>query len=179
MIKAKNLRVIPDEGVEQSDSEYIEVRDSKIHGKGVFASKNIKKGTKIIEYVGKLVTKEESDDIADEQLERALGNESEGAVYLFDLNKKWDINGNVEWNTARLINHSCDPNCETEGDDDHIWIQAMKDIKKGEELSYNYGYDLDDFEDHPCKCGSKKCIGYIADEKHWPKLKKKLEKSNS
>ncbi len=86
------------------------------------------------------------------------------------MNKKFDIDGNVSWNPARLINHSCDPNCETEGDDDHIWIEAMRDIKKGEELSYDYCFDVDDYEEHPCKCGSKNCCGFIVDEKKRGKL---------
>lgn len=176
-MKARNIRVVPEEiMIVPSMSEYVEVRESKIHGKGVFAAKDIPKGTDIIEYVGMLVTKKESDDIADEQIEKAGKDENEGAVYLFELNKKYDVNGNVSWNTARLINHSCEPNCETEGDDNHIFIQAMRDIKKGEELSYNYGYDLDNWQDHPCKCSSKDCKGFIVDEKYWDKLDEELEK---
>jgi len=77
-----------------------------------------------------------------------------------------------------LINHSCDPNCEVEIIRGHIWITAIKDIKKGEELGYDYGYDYDDFKDHPCKCGSKNCIGYIVAEEHWPKVKRALAKKN-
>jgi len=153
-------------------SKWIRVEDSKIHGKGVYAAKDIPKGTQIIEYVGKLVTKKEADDIADAQFEKGEKGE-EGHVYIFELNKKQDIDGNVPWNTARLINHSCDPNCETSGDDDHIWIEAMVDIKEGEELSYDYCYDIDDYEDHPCKCGKKNCCGYIIAEKHRKKVLRK------
>jgi uncharacterized protein len=145
-------------------SEWIEVRYSSIHGKGVYAVKDIPKGTQIIEYVGDLITKEEADEIAGSQFEKGEKGE-EGHVYIFELNKTHDIDGNVSWNTARLINHSCEPNCETEGDDEHIWIEAMRDIKEGEELSYDYCYDVDDYEEHPCKCGSEKCFGYIIDEK--------------
>ena len=155
-------------------SKWIAVSDSKIHQKGVFAARDISKGTEIIEYVGKKVTKREADDVADRDTDAHSADGGLGAVYLFELNKKCDLDGNVPWNTARLINHSCDPNCETEGDDEHIWIVALRDIKKGEEINYNYNYDIDDFEEHPCHCGSKRCVGFILDEKLWPRLRKKV-----
>lgn len=153
-------------------SPYIIVKSSGIHNKGVFAKKNIKKGTKIIEYVGEIITKKESDSRAQTQLEKNKKNKTHGAVYIFELNKRYDIDGNVPWNKAKYINHSCDPNAETEDINGHIWIIAIKDIKKGEEITYNYGYDLEDYKDHPCKCKSKNCVGYIVAEKHWKKLKK-------
>merc|ERR1712167_421045 len=79
-----------------------------------------------------------------------------------NLIKKYDIDGGVLRNHARFINHSCDPNCEVEITNNEIWISAIKNIKKDTELTYNYGYPFDsDFEDHICKCGSKKCVGYI------------------
>ncbi len=155
-----------------TSSEFIEVRNSGIHGWGVFAAKDIKKGTKIIEYVGEKITKKESDKRADEQFEKGENKRlEEGHVYIFELDDEYDIDGNVKWNTARLINHSCGPNCETEDNENFIWIEAMKDIKKGEEITYNYGYDLDCYEDHPCKCGSENCIGFILAEEHWSQLK--------
>ena len=103
-------------------------------------------------------------------------NQNNGAVYLFELNSRYDIDGNVSWNTAKYINHSCEPNCEVDIIEEKIWIIALRNIKKGEELSYNYEYDLDVCLDHPCKCGSKKCAGYIVAEEDWPKLRKILEK---
>ena len=157
-------------------SEWIEVKNSKIHNNGVFAAKDIPKGTKVIEYKGNKLTKDQSDDRATEIEEMNKSNPDYGAVYIFELNKKYDIDGSPEWNTARWINHSCEPNCEIDIIKDHIWVIALKDIKKGEEISYNYGYDIDDFKDHPCKCGSKKCVGYILEEDLWPKLKKQLAK---
>ena len=155
-------------------SPYVVVRHSKIHGNGVFAKKDIPKGAKVIEYVGEKVTKKESDKRADDVIERASHKAGEGLVYMFELNKRYDIDGNVSWNTARFINHSCDPNCETDIENDRIWITAIKDIKKGEELSYDYGYDFEHYEDHPCKCGSKNCVGFILSQDDWPKLKKSL-----
>jgi len=155
-------------------SEWIGIRESEIHGKGIYARKKIPRGTKIIEYVGDVITKLDSDLRADEAFEEAKKDKTKGEVYIFELNDEYDIDGNVEWNTARLINHSCEPNCETTGDDEHIWIEAIEDIEKGEELSYDYCYDLDCYEENPCKCGSKNCVGYIVDEKDRGKLKKKL-----
>ncbi len=161
--------------MEPTKSEYIEVRTSSIHNKGIFAAKDIPKGTKIIEYVGEKITKKESEKRCEEILDNSKRNPESGAVYIFEYNKHYDIDGNVPYNTAKYINHTCEPNCEAEIEDKKIWIKAIREIKKGEELSYNYGYDLDDYENHPCKCGKPRCIGYIADEDKWPKLKKLIE----
>ena len=95
-------------------------------------------------------------------------------VYVFELNQRYDIDGGVAYNHARLINHSCNPNCEVEINNNQIWISTIKNIKKNAELTYNYGYSYDaDYVDHVCKCGSYKCVGYILDEDHWSKLKGK------
>lgn len=157
-------------------SPYIEVRNSRIHHKGVFAVRDIPKGTKIIEYVGRKLTKKESDKAFEENFEKHIENEDNGAVYIFELNKKYDIDGNVPWNTAKYINHSCNPNCETDIINDRIWIVSLRDIKKGEEITYNYGYDFDAALNHPCRCGSENCVGFILAEEDWPKLKKILAK---
>ena len=155
-------------------------RISSVHGRGLFASQYIKKGSQIIEYVGDKVTKREGDRRADKQINRAKKNKNNGMVYIFELNKRYDIDGDVSHNHARLINHSCNPNCEVVIDNNYLWISAIKNIKKNHELSYNYGYSYDtDYDEHKCKCGSSKCVGYILDEDHWPKLKKaKKKKSN-
>jgi SET domain-containing protein len=159
----------------KTTSPYISVRKSEIHGTGVFARKNVPAGARIIEYVGDRITKRESDRRYQIAWDRARnGNGNEGIVYIFTLNKRHDIDGSVSWNTAKYINHSCDPNCETDIIRGHIWIIAIRDIEKGEEISYNYGYDFDSYEDHPCRCGAENCVGYILAEEHWPKLKRKL-----
>ena len=150
----------------KSISEYVVVRNSKIHNKGVFAKKDIPKGTRVIEYVGEKITKAEAQKRAEKQLEKSKNHTADGGVYIFELNKKYDIDGKVSWNPAQFINHSCNPNAEAEIERGHIWIIAIKDIKKGDEISYNYGYDFDEYKDHPCKCGSKNCVGYIVAEKH-------------
>ncbi|MBS3072380.1 SET domain-containing protein-lysine N-methyltransferase [Candidatus Pacearchaeota archaeon] len=157
------------------DNEWVKFRRSKIHSTGGFAAKDIPKGTKIIEYIGKKITKKQADKIADKEMARHKRDKNNGAVYIFELNKKYDIDGNVSWNPARLINHSCSPNAETEIKKERIWIIATKKIKKGEEITYDYGYDIDDWDNHPCKCGSKNCVGYIVSQDQWKKLRKRLQ----
>ena len=83
-------------------------------------------------------------------------------IYLFNLNSRYDMDGDVPGNTARLINHSCANNCDYDGKGLKIWVEAIKDIKKGEELTCDYGFGYDsDFKQFPCKCGSKNCCGFI------------------
>ena len=147
---------------------------SPLHGSGLFAACNIKKGEQVIEYIGDKVTKREGDKRADKQIKKAEKNKKNGMVYIFELNKKYDIDGSPLYNKARYINHSCDPNCEVDIVDNKIWISSIRPIKKGEELSYDYGYefDKDDYTDHICKCSSKNCIGYIISSDDWPKFLK-------
>ena len=153
------------------------VKKSKIHGGGVFATKNIKKGLRIIEYEGEKINKSEGDKRSAQRIKKFLDSKETGSVYIFELNKKYDIDGSLEYNKARYINHSCDPNCEVNIIDDKIWISSIKNIKKGDELSYDYGYDFDeDFRDHPCKCGSKSCVGFIISSDDWTKYLSYLKK---
>ena len=87
-------------------------------------------------------------------------------IVIYIDNKKYLLDGDFKYNTARLINHSCNPNCEVrEEKKPGIWITAIKDIKKNEELSYDYGFSFYcDYKDHICKCGSKNCAGFIIRE---------------
>lgn len=162
---------------ERCDSKWCEIRPSGIHGRGLFAKRRIPQGTPVIEYVGEKIDKEESDRRGWARIAYAKKT-GDAAVYIFTLNDDFDIDGNVPWNAARLINHSCDPNCEAYIDDDAIWIGALRDIEKGEELFYNYGFDLESWEEHPCRCGAKRCIGYIAGKEYWRELKRRLALKN-
>ncbi len=154
------------------------VKNSKVHGRGVFASKNIKKGEMIIEYIGEKVTRSEGDRRSEKRIKKYLHSNQTGSVYIFQLNHRYDIDGSPYYNKARYINHSCNPNCEVDIIKNRIWIKALKKIKKGEELCYDYGYSFDkkDYKDHACKCGSKYCIGYIISSDDWPKFYKHINK---
>ncbi len=154
------------------------VKKSKVHGSGIFVTKNIKKNTKIIEYIGQKITKAEGDRRSEKRIKKYLDSRTDGSVYIFELNKKYDIDGTPKYNKARYINHSCDPNCEVDIVDNKIWISSIKNIKKGDELSYDYGYEFDpkDFNDHVCKCGAKKCIGFIISSDDWKKYLKHIKK---
>lgn len=150
------------------------VKNSKIHGRGLYATADIKEETQIIQYVGEKITKEESTKRALEWEEQARET-GEGLVYIFELDDTYDIDGRLGENPARYMNHSCDGNCEAINYDGEIWIVARKDIKKGEELVYDYGYDMEHFLDHPCLCGADNCIGYIVREDQRKKVKKLLK----
>ena len=151
-----------------------EVRTSPIHGRGLYARTFIAKDTWIVEYVGEKISKEESDRRSNELLEKSK-HDGSARVYTFILNDEWDIDGNHESNEARLVNHSCDPNVEAQiWADKEIWFVALRDIQPGEEFFYNYGFELDTWEEHPCRCGSKSCVGYIVSEEYWPQLRRKI-----
>ena len=136
-----------------SGSELLVIRPSPIHGQGTYASRDIAAGARIIEYAGEKITKEES-------LRRCERDNS----YIFSLSAEQDLDGNVEWNTARFVNHSCAPNCDAELDQGRIWLVARRLIRAGEELTFNYGYDLADYREHPCCCGAPGCVGYMVAE---------------
>ena len=150
------------------------VRRSSIHSQGVFALRDIPPGTRILEYTGEKIGKRESERRANERLARAKVT-GEAAVYIFNLNKRQDLDGSMKSNIARLLNHSCDPNCEAIQSRGRIWMTALRDIKKGEELTFNYGFDLENWSEHPCLCGTDRCIGFIAGEEYWGELKTILE----
>jgi len=140
------------------------------NGHGLYATREIKKGTRIIDYVGKIITKKET--------EKSLKFDNSKPIYLFNINKRYDLDGDVSWNTARLINHSCFNNCDYEGKGLKLWVTAIRDIKKGDELTCDYGFSYDsDYKQFPCKCGSNNCCGYIVrTESRW-RINKKFKKS--
>ena len=147
------------------------VKKSNIDKRGLWDAKNIKKGTKIIYYRGKIITKKET--------ERNPKYDNEKAIYLFNLNSRYDLDGDFKYNTARLINHSCDPNCEVAGKGLKLWIFALREIKKGEELSYDYGFGYDEnYKDYTCRCKSKNCCGYIVREGSRWRINKKYSNAS-
>ena len=159
----------------KKEHQYIEVRQSSIHNTGVYAKIDIPKDTKIIEYVGEKITKEESEKRGDELMKKGDNNKN-AQVFIFEIDKHYDIDGNVSYNPARFINHSCDPNAEAVNENKRIWIISKRFIKKGEEITYDYGYSMEDFEEHPCLCGSEKCVGYIVSEEYRPRVRKILKR---
>ncbi len=144
-------------------------------GRGLYATKNIKEGTRIIDYVGKVITKKQT-----EESEKFNNNKP---IYLFNLNKKYDLDGDVSWNTARLINHSCSNNCDYNGTGLKLWVIAIRNIKKNEEITADYGFGYDqNYKQFHCKCGSENCCGYIVRaESRWrinKKFSMHLKKNN-
>ena len=151
-------------------NEWFELRYSPIQGVGAFAIQDIPKGTRIIEYVGEKISNAECDRRYDDE------KMSRHHTFLFILNKKQVIDANYGGNESMYINHSCDPNCETFIPRGRIWIESMRDITAGEELTYDYMYDMDRsytdddlFRLYGCKCGSPKCRGTIVYTKRRPK----------
>lgn len=151
----------------------LEVRKSEIHGKGVFSNSDIAPETRIMEYVGEKITKAESQRRGLEQMEKA--DVQTGSVYIFDLNKRYDLDGNVPHNYARYINHSCEPNCEARNERGKIYYYSIKPIAAGEELYIDYGYDMEHFLDHPCRCNTPSCIGYIVNKSQRKRVKRLLQ----
>jgi SET domain-containing protein len=126
------------------------IQRSTIQGFGLFAADEFAAGQRIVEYVGELISKSES-----------IRRCSEGNHFIFYWNEDFDIDGSSESNLARFINHSCAPNCVVERVEGHLWVIAARPIASGEELTFNYGYDLVDYREHPCSCGEPDCVGYI------------------
>jgi len=168
-----------------STQEYIEVKNSGIHNNGVFATRNIHKGEIITEYLGRLINKEESEKIQNEMIAKYKNDSgNNAATYIFIISPEEDLDGDIPENDARYINHSCNPNCEYMIDGKRVFIRTIREIKEGEEITYNYGFELDEkdvyeFKEHPCRCGSKNCVGYILSEDEWPKMRELLDKEKN
>jgi SET domain-containing protein len=142
----------------------IVTRRSKIQGRGVFTTRDIEEGERIVEYTGTRITSDEADAQSpdDERLRRHH-------TFLFAVDDHLVIDGSVGGNDARFINHSCDPNCEVVISRKRVYIHALRDIPAGEELLYDYwyttdeGYTLEDLRRiYPCRCGAARCRGTLA-----------------
>jgi uncharacterized protein len=136
-----------------------EVRHSRVHGHGVFALRRIRKGTNVIEYLGERVSPELADA-------RYAGKDpKDGHTFLFTVDAKTVIDAGVDGNEARFVNHGCDPNCQTVQMGKRIFIEALRTIRAGEELAYDYRIkrDTDDPADidvvFRCLCGAQNCRG--------------------
>ncbi|MCS7102136.1 MAG: SET domain-containing protein-lysine N-methyltransferase [Burkholderiaceae bacterium] len=136
------------------------VKSSRIHGRGVYAGRRFRAGERIIEYKGEIITWKECD-----RRPPSDPDDPNHTFYFALSDGKRVIDANVGGNAARWINHSCDPNCETEEDGDRVWIQAIRDIAPGEELSYDYGLIIDERitptlkRQYACRCGAPNCRG--------------------
>ncbi|MBS0378050.1 MAG: SET domain-containing protein-lysine N-methyltransferase [Proteobacteria bacterium] len=147
----------------------IEVRDSALHGLGVFATRPIKKGTRVIEYLGERVSHKEADSRYESK------DENDNHTFLFIVDGRTVIDAGVDGNEARFVNHGCDPNCESVIEERRVFIEAIRDIAPGEELTYDYQIQRED--DDPanvdeifaCRCGAKNCRGTML----WPPPKPK------
>lgn len=140
-------------------------RRSGIHGRGVFATAKIRKGERIVEYVGERISHREAD--------RRYGDLHEYSphTFLFLVNDRVVIDASYGGNTSRWINHSCQPNCEIEQEGERIFIDARRDIAKGEELTYDYNLMLEERHTpaakkaNPCHCGARRCRGTLLGSK--------------
>lgn len=156
----------------------ISVRQSEIHGNGVFAVQKIPTGTLVCIYGGELISAEE----AERRSEIRFREMPDAPIYIFEINENLCIdatNTGLE-NPARFINHSCDENCEA------IWnererrmeIRALREIEAGEEISFDYGFGLSGFFEHRCRCGAQNCVGYIVARPLRPALLRKLARKH-
>jgi SET domain-containing protein len=140
------------------------VRNSGIHGRGVFATEKIRKGTVIVEYKGQRAS-------WDEAMDRPDSDPGDTAhTFLFQLDDGRVIDARVRGNAARWINHSCDPNCRTfEDEHGRVFIEAKRKIRPGEELAYDYRLQIEgrlskrERAQYACHCGADKCRGTLLD----------------
>ncbi len=143
-------------------TDLVVFHNSPIHGTGGFATADIPKGTRLLEYVGERIDKQES-----------LRRCESGNGFIFSLNDLEDLDGDVDCNPARWLNHSCSPNCEAVAENEQIWLVALRAISTGEEITFDYGYDLVDYREHPCVCGAPNCVGYIVAQEFFEHVRRK------
>jgi len=152
-------------------SPLIESRNSAIHGTGVYAVAPIKKGARIIEYIGERISHAE----ADRRYEKK--GTDDGHTFLFIASNRTVIDATDGGNDARFINHSCNPNCETVIEQNRVFIEAIRSIKPGDELGYDYQLTWDSTDEpedlalYACRCGAKGCRGTMLDREPMDKKK--------
>ena len=145
----------------RSDTRRIQTRRSGVHGKGVFALQDLAEGETLIEYVGEVIRWKEA-------LRRHPHDPSDpNHTFYFHIDEDHVIDAKVDGNSSRWINHSCKPNCEADEDDGRVFIKALRNIKAGDELFYDYGLIIDArytpklLAEYPCWCGAKSCRGTL------------------
>jgi hypothetical protein len=165
-----------DEQVATTKGQPFELRKSGIQGRGAFATRLIRRGQRIIEYTGAHIDNDEADRrYDDEKMKRHH-------TFLFIVDDKEIIDGAVNGNDAQFINHSCDPNAEAVIEGKRIFIYALRTIRPGEEIAYDYQYERtdehteEDEKFYKCLCGSPKCRGSILAP---PKKKRKASRKKS
>jgi SET domain-containing protein len=143
----------------------IQVRRSGVHGKGVFALQDLAEGETLIEYVGEIISWDEAQD------RHPHDPKDPNHTFYFHVNEDKVIDALHGGNSSRWINHSCDPNCEADEDNERVFIKALRNIKAGEELNYDYGLIIDEpytkklLAEYPCWCGAKNCRGTLLSPK--------------
>jgi SET domain-containing protein len=165
----------PSRSTPSASGKRIQVRRSGVHGKGVFALQDIAEGETLIEYVGEVIS-------WDEAQERHPHDPNDpNHTFYFHVNEDRVIDALFGGNSSRWINHSCNPNCEADEDNDRIFIKAIRNIVAGEELNYDYGLIIDEpytkklKAEYPCWCGAKNCRGTLLspkERKDTPKIPK-------
>ena len=146
-------------------NKYFAIRRSGVHGKGAFALKDIRKGTRLVEYVGENITPAESDRRYNDTKVK------DHHTFLFSVDNRKVIDATYGGNESRFINHSCDPNCNAVIEKRRVYIEANRTIRKGEELAYDYNYERTpkttkaDEKLYKCLCGSPNCRGTIVSAK--------------
>ena len=165
----------PSRSTPSASGKRIQVRRSGVHGKGVFALQDIAEGETLIEYVGEVISWDEAQERHPHDL-----NDPNHTFY-FHVNEDRVIDALFGGNSSRWINHSCNPNCEADEDNDRIFIKAIRNIVAGEELNYDYGLIIDEpytkklKAEYPCWCGAKNCRGTLLspkERKDTPKIPK-------
>jgi SET domain-containing protein len=158
-------------------SPLVEARNSAIHGRGVYAIAPIKKGTRVLEYLGERISHGEADSRYEKK------GDDDGHTFLFIASNRTVIDAGVDGNDARFINHSCNPNCETVIENSRVFIDAIRNIKPGEELGYDYQLTWESTDDpaelalYACRCGAKKCRGTMLDKQ--PTDQRELDKKKA
>ena len=153
--KAAAAKAVADSG------RRIQTRRSGVHGKGVFAVQDIAEGDVVIEYVGEIVSWDEA------QERHPHDPKDPNHTFYFHIDEDRVIDAKYGGNSSRWINHACEPNCVADEDGGRVFIKALRNIRAGEELNYDYGLIIDERytpklkAEYPCWCGAKSCRGTL------------------